>query len=383
MAIPVANIYYLLCYAWDEFAPRQMSCVAAEEFPDTLHLFSHLLIVGLRALHRRGLETGYIALEEPTSSVRGRILIRETIRLLAAQPKRIYCSFDEMSADILSNQILKATVKRLLGEESLEPGRRAELRRSLDLLPGVRDIELSARAFHEVRLHQNNRLYLFLINICRFLYECLEPQDQPGRYRFRDVDRDENRMRRIFEKFVRKFFARRQRAFAVTKDRWKWLAAPLGGADLGLLPQMESDVSLRSRDRTIIIECKYTESLYQSRYFSDKLRPAHLYQLCAYLHNLESSGVPNRNAEGILLYPTAGISLDQSYLLHGHHVRVKTLDLNQPWTGIEQEMLALLLPVGNAYSGSGLDRLLVEADRPTPGSNHEVEGRVMVGAGAA
>ncbi len=348
MAIPVANIYYLLCYAWDQFAPRQMSGVAAEEFPDTLHLFSHLLIVGLRALHRRGLETGYIALEEPSSSVRGRILIRETIRLLAAQPKRIYCSFDEMSADILSNQILKATVKRLLGEESLEPGRRAELRRSLDLLPGVRDIELSARAFHEVRLHQNNRLYLFLISICRFFYESLEAQDRPGRYRFRDVDRDEKRMRRIYEKFVRNFFARRQRAFTVTKDRWKWSAVPLGGADLSLLPQMESDVSLRSRHRTIIIECKYTESLYESRYFSEKLRPAHLYQLCAYLRNLEGDDEPDRHAEGILLYPTSGVALHQSYHLHGHQVRINTLDLNQPWPQIERDMLMLLLPVDEA-----------------------------------
>jgi 5-methylcytosine-specific restriction enzyme subunit McrC len=348
MAIPVANIYYLLCYAWKEFAPRQMISVKAEEFPDTLHLFSHLLVVGLRVLHRRGLETGYITMEEPASTVRGRILIKETIRLLAAQPKRICCTFDEMSADILSNQILKATVKQLLGEETLDQELRAELRRSTDLLPGVRDIELSARVFHEVRLHQNNRLYLFLINICRFFHESLEAQEQPGRYRFRDVDRDEQRMRRVFEKFVRNFYARRQRAFKVSSDRSDWTATSIGGSDLKLLPQMVTDVSLRATDRTIIIECKCTESLYQSRFFVDKLRSGHLYQLCAYLRNLEQQAEPDRRAEGILLYPTAGIALDQSYILHGHRVRVKTLDLNQPWPGIERDMLTLLQPVADA-----------------------------------
>lgn len=46
--IPVANIYYLLCYAWDEFAPRRIAERDAEAFPDTLHLFSHLLVVGVR-----------------------------------------------------------------------------------------------------------------------------------------------------------------------------------------------------------------------------------------------------------------------------------------------------------------------------------------------
>ena len=27
MAIPIGNIYHLLCYAWDEIEPRQMSSV--------------------------------------------------------------------------------------------------------------------------------------------------------------------------------------------------------------------------------------------------------------------------------------------------------------------------------------------------------------------
>jgi 5-methylcytosine-specific restriction enzyme subunit McrC len=87
MSIPVANIYYLLCYAWDQFAPRQMCGVAVEEFPDTLRLFSHLLLVGLRSLHRCGLETGYIPIEETTSVVRGRILIGQQSECLPFSPR--------------------------------------------------------------------------------------------------------------------------------------------------------------------------------------------------------------------------------------------------------------------------------------------------------
>ena len=345
MAIPVANIYYLLCYAWKEFAPRQMSSVAAEAFPDTLHLFSYLLVVGLRALHRRGLEMGYVAKEELTTTLRGRILIGDTIRLVTKQPQTVFCSFDEMTADILSNQILKATMRRLLGEQGLKAELRTQVRQTLSLLPGVSEIELNARLFHEVRLHQNNRLYSFLINICRFFWESLEANERPGQYRFRDVDRDEKRMRRVFEKFVRNFFARRQGTFTVSKDRSDWFATALGGSDLHLLPQMETDVTLRSAHRTIIVECKYTESLFQKHFFSDKLRSAHLYQLCAYLRNLEGGSEPDSMADGILLYPTAGTALDQSYRLHGHRIRIKTVDLNQPWNAIEDEMLGLLRPV--------------------------------------
>jgi 5-methylcytosine-specific restriction enzyme subunit McrC len=73
--IPVANIYYLLCYAWDDFAPLLVHRYAAEDFPDTLHLFSRQLVAGVRALHRRGIENDYVSFEESTSFPRGRILI--------------------------------------------------------------------------------------------------------------------------------------------------------------------------------------------------------------------------------------------------------------------------------------------------------------------
>jgi 5-methylcytosine-specific restriction enzyme subunit McrC len=174
----------------------------------------------------------------------------------------------------------------------------------------------------------------------------MEAQDRDGHYRFREVDKDEKRMRRIFEKFVRNFYARRQSAFKVKSERMDWLATAEDGSDLNLLPAMITDVSLRSASRTIIIECKYTESLYQGRFLADKLKSSHLYQLSAYLRNVENRREADRVAEGILLYPTAGKSLTQSFQLHGHRVSIRTLDLNQPWTMIEQEMLSLLRAPG-------------------------------------
>jgi hypothetical protein len=71
----------------------------------------------------------------------------------------------------------------------------------------------------------------------------------------------------------------------LSKDRFKWHATALEGSDLNALPQMETDVTLRSRERTIIVECKYADSLFQNRFFSEKLRSAHLYQLTTYLRN--------------------------------------------------------------------------------------------------
>lgn len=344
MAVPVQNIYYLLCYAWDEFAPKQIEKVAAESFPDALHLFARLLVTGVRSLHQRGFETGYLAVEEPTCSPRGRILMGETLRLVATRPSSVYCAYDEMSADVLTNQILKATLCRILDAEGLHRDLRAEVRHARRLFNQISQIELTARVFYKVRLHQSNRLYAFLINVCRFLFDSLQALDNAGGYKFQDMLREPERLRRIYEKFVRNFYRRSQSTYAVKRDRIVWVGSSLGGADFTLLPQMETDVTLRSPGRTVVVECKYTESLYQLNYFNGKFRSEHLFQLFAYLQNLEP------NSEGILLYPTAGIAADQSYILHGHRVLIKTLDLNRPWPDIASALLSLLETPATVYA---------------------------------
>jgi 5-methylcytosine-specific restriction enzyme subunit McrC len=336
MAIPVQNIYYLLSYAWDQFAPRQVEKIASEPFPDSLHLFATILVTGIRALHQRGFETGYITVDAPTSSLRGRLLVSETIRLVAAQPARVHCAYDEMTQDILTNQILRATLDRILAAEGLERTLRARVRQTRRLFDQVSGIELTPRVFQQVRLHQNNRMYAFLINVCRFLYESLQPLDQAGAFRFQDVMREPERMRRIFERFVRNFYRRNQRTYTVGKEQMKWSGRAVGDSDFTMVPQMETDVTLRCPDRVIVIECKYTESMHDRGYFAGKFRSPHLYQLAAYLRNLGDS------TEGILLYPTIDTAIDQTYVLQDHRLRIATLDLNRNWQAISDSMLALV-----------------------------------------
>jgi 5-methylcytosine-specific restriction enzyme subunit McrC len=336
MAIPVQNIYYLLSYAWDQFAPRQIGRVASEPFPDALHLFASMLDYGVRALHQRGLETGYITVQDATSAPRGRIVMSQTIRLVATQPARVHCAYDELSHDVLTNQILKATLGRILDTDELDRNLRGRVRQTHRLLGQVSSIDLDPRKFHQVQLHRNNRLYAFLMNVCRFLYDSLQPVEYAGIYQFQDVLREPERMRRIFEKFVRNFYYHNQREFSVGKQRMEWRGQPVGDSDLDLVPQMETDVTLRSRDRVIVIECKYTESMYDRGYFAGKFRSPHLYQLLAYLRNT------GEDTEGILLYPTTGVWIDQTYVLQDHRLRIATLDLDRAWQDIRRTMLELV-----------------------------------------
>ena len=60
-------------------------------------------------------------------------------------------------------------------------------------------------------------------------------------------------------------------------ERMDWFAIAAEGSDLNLLPAMSTDASLRSANRTIIVECKYTDqTLFQSRFGAEKLRSKHI-----------------------------------------------------------------------------------------------------------
>ena len=111
----------------------------------------------------------------------------------------------------------------MLAELGIGSEIRTELRNALKLFSGIEDVRPESRLFHQVQLHQNNRLYSFLLNICRFFLESLQPDDKTGRHRFHDVARDQDRMRRVFEKFVRNSLARRfGPRFSVSRDFMPW-----------------------------------------------------------------------------------------------------------------------------------------------------------------
>ncbi len=133
-----------------------------------------------------------------------------------------------------------------------------------------------------------------------------------------------------------------QKDFSVAPPGLKWDAVweeHLSGA---LLPTMRMDVLLRSRERTIVMEAKYTPNTLQYYRGTRKVRSEHLFQLFAYLKNLEQNGGRDARAEGILIYPRAGEKLDLHYTIQGHRVQVYTLDLLQDWRTIHADLLQLL-----------------------------------------
>jgi 5-methylcytosine-specific restriction enzyme subunit McrC len=203
----------------------------------------------------------------------------------------------------------------------------------------VSDSRVTSKSFGSVRLHRNNAYYGFLLHVCRLIHDNLLIDETTGDSQFRDFLRDEKQMPRMFEAFVRNFYRREQAAFLVRSESFNWRNVEATDADLPYLPGMRTDVSLESPTRKIVIDTKFSAKCLQSYFDSETIHSGNLYQLFAYLKNLQIG--ETRRIEGILLYPTVGKSLALHYLIHDHAIQIVTVDLKADWQDIRQRLLEL------------------------------------------
>mgnify|MGYP003594853162 CR=1 FL=1 len=338
--IRVENIYYLLCYAWDhaELATaREVSGVSSNRME---HLLAHVLAERVGELLRRGLHREYRTFEEELCAPRGKMDVSATLKRGLIGVGRVACRVDELDHDLLLNQIIQATIDRLLcAIDDRELAQRlGSVRRRL---PKIAPLEVRPEHVARAQLHRGNAHYRFVLHVCELLLRQLLPQRTAGRYRFIDFRGDERAMGLLFEAFVRHFLIREQRQFKVKRDHPRWMLDPLTPLAKSVLPTMQTDMTLSAPGRRVIIETKfYREPLRVGRDGRRRLRESHLYQLFAYLQNLEAAA--QRADIGLLLYASAGAHFDHQYRLGESRLRACALDLDQPWQAVHADLLALV-----------------------------------------
>jgi 5-methylcytosine-specific restriction enzyme subunit McrC len=341
-AIPITNIYYLLCYAWDVLEEKDaLADVDTLDSTDLIDLFARVLVNGTRRLLRRGLDRGYLPREDEILGVRGKLLVTQTLRHNLLRQGRAACAWDELEYDTLPNRILKTTLQRLHDAKELHAATRADVHDLLRWLAPVRSMELHGEHFRRVQLHRNNRIYSFLLHICEFVHEHWLPAEHGGARRFRDFLRDA--LPKLFQNFVFNFFQRELAGqWQVTNPHIHWQLDEANEDARVLLPRMETDVCLRRDGRVIILDTKfYAEALKAGSYGTPKLSSANLYQIFTYLR--QQSCKPGwEQAEGVLLYPRTTRDFAVEFTTHGHRIRALTLDLAQPWQNIHAALLQIV-----------------------------------------
>ena len=345
MNIPVANVYYLLCYAWRHVEDSDVARLAELAGLDEIHdLLGTVLAEGTFRLLRSGIDRGYREFREDLAGVRGRIAVSETAARALQRRGRLACDFEELSHDVLHNRIIRSTLFLLLRVPDLDREVRERIRFAYRRLGGVRVVRLNRGVFGGVQLDRNRRAYQLLLSVCRLVNDCLLVDERSGDATFADFRRDRHRMWELFQDFVTEFYRSEQSAYQVNRRgrRIAWDDQGTDEHDRARIPRMEGDVLLDSPKRRIVLDTKYYPHALTTHYGVRKLRPEHLYQILAYVRNREATADAGPRHEGMLLYPVVNAPLAVDVRLEGFTIRARGIDLAQDWRGIRSDMLALI-----------------------------------------
>lgn len=97
MAVPIRNVYYLLCYAWDRLEARNLVDVDAVPGNRVENFLGKVLQEGVAHLIRRGLDRGYVPIDEEGRRLREKLLLSETVARVLLPRGRIACRMDDLS----------------------------------------------------------------------------------------------------------------------------------------------------------------------------------------------------------------------------------------------------------------------------------------------
>lgn len=342
MQIPIENIYYLLCYAWNKLDEKDRVSIDIDDKTELLDLFAKVLINAGKMLLKRGIDKNYFDHTCVLSGVKGKLEISQTLKSNLLSKQRTICTYDEFTSNILSNQILVTTIYRLIRTKGLDKQLKFDLRNLLRMFADIDQIELKSSLFKQVKLNRNNHFYGFVINVCQIIYENTLPSEEKGIFKFSDFTRDEKKMNQLFESFVRNFYRIEQSKFnTVKKETIKWQFTAKEN-DNEYLPQMETDITLENEFEKIIIDAKYYRETMTVNYDKEKIKSTNLYQLFSYLLNQHDKNSKTINATGILLYPTIEEDYDLEFKYDNHNIHIRTVNLNSNWRNISARLKEII-----------------------------------------
>lgn len=333
--IPIQNIYYMLSYAFQVLNPKGYKQVSVEEFDNVSDMLASILSKGVSVQIKRGVGRGYLERTEPLCSPRGRFELSESIKTNSLYKKNLVCSYDAFSENIYMNRIIKSTMELLLRSD-IPKSRKKELRRLLVFFGEVESLDINNINWN-MHYNRNNRAYEMLLSICHMIIKGLLQSTSAGSKRVMEF-LDEQQMHHLYEKFIFENYRKQFPQISVSSSEIKWA---IDDGELYMLPIMKTDIMLEYDDRILIIDAKYYSRNTQVRYDRHKIHSKNLYQIFTYVKNQSYHlKTTSCNVSGLLLYAKTDdeIQPNNTYMMSGNKISVKTLDLNCEFSEISSQL---------------------------------------------
>lgn len=334
--IPIRNIYYMLSYAFQVLNEQGYKSIQTEQFDNVGDLCASILARGLSVQLKRGLGKEYIEQTEALSSKRGKIILSESIKMNSILRRQLVCSYDDFSVNSYMNRIIKTTMMILIGSD-ISGNRKKELRKLLVYFGDVDTIDIHTINWN-MQYNRNNQTYRMLIAICYLVIKGLLQTNSEGKTKMMDF-LDEQRMCRLYEKFILEYYRKEfKQKIRTNASQIPWA---VDDGIIDMLPIMQTDITMEYGGKVLIIDAKYYSQTLQRQYDYSSIHSANLYQIFTYVKNKTSEMKTSpSNVSGMLLYAKTDekIQPDNTYRMSGNTISVKTLDLNQEFTGTKTQL---------------------------------------------
>lgn len=333
--IRIQNIYYMLAYAFQVLNEHGYKSIATEDFDNTAELCAAILTRGIKIQIKRGLGKEYMSRTESLASLRGKIDITESIKTQALQRRQLVCSYDEFSVNSFMNRIIKSTMLLLLRADIVKT-RKKELKKLLVYFDDVDPIDLHSVNWN-MQYNRNNQTYRMLIGICYLINKGLLQTQSDGTTKLMDF-LDEQRMHRLYEKFILEYYRKEYPQITANASQIPWQLDDDMGA---MLPVMQTDIMLSYGEKTLIIDAKYYAHTTQLQYDKHTLHSGNVYQIFTYVKNKEAELADRpHEVSGILLYAKTDEDIypENEYWMSGNRIEVRTLNLDGDFSMIKAQL---------------------------------------------
>ena len=348
-AIPIRNVWLLMLYASDLYRMRDHRTRGIESLPDDLFdRVSEMLAGAVERRQKKQLSVGYQVKEANLSRVRGRIDVLKTERQQLLARGLVACRFQELTVDTPRNRFVRSALERAsrIGTDNKIVKRCRRLARNMRFM-GVSGNTPTLLELSKDRFGHHDSGDQEMVAAAKLIFEMAMPAEAAGSRMMPLSERNERRIRELFERAVGGFFNVELESAdwdVRTGKTLRWQVSSKTPKISKILPTMRTDIVLdeKAKCRRIVIDTKFSAIVTPGRHRDESLQSGYLYQIYAYLRSQEGSGDGfSDEAEGVLLHPAIDATIDEAVMIQGHKIRFMTVDLTAETSAIRAELLRI------------------------------------------
>lgn len=342
--ISIKNIYWMLAYAFRTINEKNIEKLSSEEFDNIYELFAVMMTNELNKQIKRGLNKDYVSIEENTNVLKGKVLVQKTLRTSKKVNKeivydKVICEHDDYSVNNYLNQIVKTACIYLIRAKQIKEKKIVDkLKKALLYFDGIDEIDKKSINWNTIKYNKYNSSYRMLINISNLILDGLLINKKDGKIEFRNYI-DDQKMHKLYEKFILEYYKYHYANLNPSVPQVEWDVEKNNDL-LYLLPKMQTDITLYSNNKTLIIDAKYYSDMYQNNplFDKEKFKSNNLYQIYTYVKNEDKN--MTGNVIGMLMYVKTNKNDKQwvEYIMGKNKIVITNLDFSKDFDEVKKHL---------------------------------------------